>query len=312
MLTTETPTMEQMAESLLIVDDPAEEVAADEPELEAVDDEPQADTAEDDVSENEDESEEETDVPDQPKLYKVKVDGKEIEVTEEELTRGYSGQQYIQKGMQEVAAAKKAIEAEAKALRDAQELIAGFVQKVQTEGLKAAPQPPNPELANTDPVGYIQERARYEAEVNAYNAQMQQLQSLDAQRQQMTQKQQAEYLAEQQRILTERIPDFSDAAKAGEIRQKLVKVGREAYGFSADELSSIMDARAVQVLHDAMKWQEFQASKAKATQPKAPPSVKPAARRPEPQQLARSKQLDQLKKSGSLRDAVDLLLVRKG
>ena len=40
-------------------------------------------------------------------LYTVKVDGKEKQVSLDELTRGYSGQEYIQKGMAEMPKPEK-------------------------------------------------------------------------------------------------------------------------------------------------------------------------------------------------------------
>lgn len=311
MQATDTPTMDQMVDSLLVVPEKEEAPEVEETEIaEAESPEPQADDAEVQAS-AEDEAEEEQDVPDQPKTFTVKVDGREVEVTEQELLRGYSGQAYIQKGMQEVAEARKAFEAERQALQESQAKLADFVQQIQTTGFKPAPTPPDPKMAETDVVGYWQERARYDAEMQAYQAQQSQIMQMYQQRQQMTQAQQQAYLAEQARILSEKIPDFADAGKASKIKENLVRIGREAYGFTAEELSGVMDARQVQVLHDAMKWREFQESKAKAQQPKAPPSVKPNAKRPEPPQLARAKQLEAAKKSGQLGSFVDLILERK-
>ena len=69
-------------------------------------------TASDDVEIEEDETiaESDDDVSDAPSMFTVKIDGNEIEVTEEELKRGYSGQQYIQTQMQKVAESRKEAE----------------------------------------------------------------------------------------------------------------------------------------------------------------------------------------------------------
>ena len=44
------------------------------------------------------------------RMYQVKVNGELREVTEQELTQSYSGQQYIQQQMREVADQRKAVE----------------------------------------------------------------------------------------------------------------------------------------------------------------------------------------------------------
>jgi hypothetical protein len=57
--------------------------------------------------EDEEDTEEEYEEDSAPELYTVKVDGKEEQVSLEDLKRGYSGQKYVQKGMQEVAQIRK-------------------------------------------------------------------------------------------------------------------------------------------------------------------------------------------------------------
>ena len=68
------------------------------------------DTDEVEEAEEDERDTEEAEEP-EPELYTVRVDGKEEKVTLEELTRGYSGQQYVHKGMQEAAAYRKEAEA---------------------------------------------------------------------------------------------------------------------------------------------------------------------------------------------------------
>lgn len=43
----------------------------------------------------------------EPSLYTVKVNGQEEQVTLDDLKQGYSGQKYVQQGMQDAAAQKK-------------------------------------------------------------------------------------------------------------------------------------------------------------------------------------------------------------
>lgn len=300
METTETELMQRMMVS------PEKEA-----EPEAVVEEEQAAIGEAEVETPEPDQDAEQEVNQAPPKYTVKVDGKEIEVTLEDLTRSYSGQSYIQKGMQEAAAARKAAEELSRNLQAQQAEFVAVVQQVQQHGFKAPPQAPDIALAQTDPIGYIQAEASYRKELAEYQGQRDQIKSVMAQHEAAQQRALAEYVASQAQILREAIPELSDAKAAGEFKEKLRKTGVE-YGFSDAELDGIVDARHVQVLRDAMRWRELQAGKALAPKPKdAPRTVVPQARRPEPEQLARSRQLEKAKKSGSDDDFVNLMLVKR-
>jgi hypothetical protein len=265
-----------------------------------------ADEADADDEDNEDE---ETDADEKPKAFKVKVDGEEVEVTLDELKRDYSGQKYIQKGMQQAAEARKQAEALFNTLQSERQQFFATVQQVQQQGLMTPPQKPSEDLLNKDPIGYMQENARYEKQLASYQQQMTQLRD-QAQRQQQLEEQATQVmLQEQAQRLIQMIPEFADAEKSNQIKSALVKTGTEAYGFSADEVSGIKDARMVKVLHDAYKWQQLQSGKAQAKkQPTPSKNVKPKARRPEPQKVVRRKKLAAATRSGKPEAFVDLLL----
>jgi len=309
--TTETSSEEALVERMLAPLAAEDAPEADEQEtVEPGEYQPQADAADDQDQPEEDEAEEEAAAPEQPQTFAVKVDGREVQVTLDELKRGYSGTAYIQQGMQQAAEARKAAEAEIAALREAQAQFVAFAQQVQQTGFVQAPTPPNPSMADEDPIGYMQERARYDQAMTAYQQQQAQLQQYQTQIAQQTEAQRRAFLAQQQQLLVERIPEFGDAQKAAEIKTRLREVGK-GYGFSDEELGGIADARAVQVLHDAAQWRALQAAKASGQTPKAPPSVKPGARTAEAPNRARAKQLETARKSGRPEDFVDLLLEPK-
>jgi len=109
--------------------------------------------------------------------------------------------------------------------------------------------------------------------------------------------------------LQEMLPEFKNPEVAGKFKQSLIKTGVEAYGFTEDEMSSIMDARAVAVLSDAYRWRELQSSKANAKKTQqAPRNFKPSGKRQESETSVRNKQLRVAKKSGRIEDFASLLL----
>lgn len=313
-MTSTTDPLEAAVDSLLMPDTPEETAEApveEQPEPEDTEAEEvtaTSDEADEEPSET-DEAEDQPE-PEAPSKYTVKVDGKEVEVTLDELMRGYSGQAYIQRGMQEVAEARKQAKEQSEALAQQQAAVIALVQEIQAQGVVSAPQPPDPELVKTDPFGYVEAKARYDQQVVQYQRQQAQFQQLQMQQAQAEQARQQEVLQEQARILKERIPEFADAKKAGELQRKLWTFGKEAYGLSDVELSGITDARVVQALYDAMRYRELRAGTAPVKKTEPPKTVKPAAKRPEPAQLARARELDRAKKSGKPEAFIDLLLQR--
>ena len=309
-----TDKIEAAVNSLLIMDEPSQpdeapqELSAPEPELEAQETEaPEAEEYEAEASEEVEADEDNTAQEEAPSKYTVKVDGKEVEVTLDDLKRSFSGQAYIQKGMQEAAEARKAATELYQTLQTEQAKFMQVVQTIQEQGFKAPPQAPDIAMMDKDPIGYMQADARYRKEAAEFQAQQQQIQHTAMAHRQMQEKAMAEFVAEQGKVLQSRIPEFADPNKAREITGKIRSTASEAYGFSDQELGGIVDARHVLVLHDAMKWRELQAARTKQA-PAAPKSIKPVARRAEPQQLIRKKQIDAARKVGGKPEAfIDLL-----
>jgi hypothetical protein len=181
------------------------------------------------------------------------------------------------------------------------------VQTIQEHGFKAPPQAPDIAMMDKDPIGYMQAEARYRKDAAEYQTQQHQIQQTAASHRQMQDRAMAEFVTEQGKVLQSRIPEFADANKAREITGKIRNTASEAYGFTDQELSGIVDARQVLALHDAMKWRELQAARTKKA-PEAPKSIKPVMRRTEPQQIVRKKQIDAARKSGGKPEAfIDLL-----
>ena len=108
------------------------------------------------------------------------------------------------------------------------------------------------------------------------------------------------------------MPEFADPEKATKTRDSMLRMGTEIYGYQPEEISAVMDHRAIRVLNDAIKYQEIMQGKDKAVEKatKGPKrkvvkagSKKTASTRNDTRQ-ARSK----LKRSGSINDAMSLIL----
>jgi len=265
----------------------------------------------DEQDEDEDEDEDEDDAVQQSQSYTVKIDGEEKAVTLEELKQGFSGQQFIKKGMQENAQARKQTEDVYNALLESRQQVTDLFAKLQNGG--AARQPIKPDLAmlDTDPIGYVEANARFEHDMQTYQGEMQQYQQVANDQAHAQNLALEAHRNQEMSKLLEIMPDLRDPDKGKVMKEQMLAVGNE-YGYSPDEISTIVDHRAIRVLEDARKYREIVAGKSKAvekathkkrTQPLKAGSKKVKSGAKE----IRNKQ-NRLKTSGSIDDAVALIL----
>ena len=318
----ESTTLEQAAESLLSTSDAPE--AQGDNLSEAVDEitEPTGEEveavaeSEDDVEASDDDYDDQIDDEDlvdveaeDTMLIPVKVDGKEEQWTLDQLKQSAAGQAAINKRFQEAADARKQIEQQAAALQQQQQQFLQMYQQAQEGGLQA-PTPPSRELFESDPIGYMEEKLKYDEDKAGYDQQMYQVHQMQQQQTQQQAQAQQSYLQEQAEILRQHIPEIADPEKGAKLKDDLMQIGMD-YGFSADEMAGVSDARYVRALNDARKYRELVA-KRKQTQAKgqkARPVVKAGAKKTQDGQAATRKKAQQrLQKTGSINDALGLIL----
>ena len=317
--TTELSSFDSAVEGLLAPQPETEEVeaeAVEESEAEEVELEEDTEESEEpdgyedeDVAPDEYEGPEDDDVP-APPLHTVKVDGTEVQVSLEDLKRGYSGQQYVQKGMQEAAAARKQAEEVYANLLNERQQISHLLQTAQS-GLPQEPIAPSKEHFDSDPIGYMEAKMQYDEAKTAYDGQIGQLQQVVHQQGQAEQYAQRVYLEREMETLKALVPEFAEPDTASQARDRLVTMGQEIYGYDVNEIGQVMDHRAIRVLNDAIKYQELVSGKKQAVtkaKPKAKRTVKAGAKKTRSNTDAERQTRQKLKKSGSIDDALNLIL----
>ena len=283
-------------------DEDAEVEDVDAEEVDEIDDE-----AEDEDYEDAEEDDESVD-PDE-RLHTVKVDGEEIQVTESELKRSYSGQQYIQKGMQQAAEVKKQAEEAYYALMRERESVQQLVQQAQSGMNLIPPVEPDSSQFESDPIGYMEAKIQYDNQVKEYNANAMKFQEVLNRQSEAEQIARAEYARQEAGKLVELIPELADAGKASKFKENLVKTATEAYGYTPEEIAGISSHRDFLVLRDAMKYREMMAGKETVQKKvkKAPP-IKAGAKKVRTNGDANRKAREKLKRSGSIEDALALIV----
>lgn len=291
------------------------ETEAEETEVEDSDDSDDAEDADEDEDEDEyegDEGEidsEELDDQAETKLYPVKIDGEIVNVTLSDLTKGYGGDQFNQKNMRHNAEQRKLMEEAFNNLNQQRAQLDQQAQHLNQNGLVAKPVAPSRELFTNDPLGYLDADLEYRDNVKKYQNEQNQLQH----NRQELQKAQAEVnqanLQNQQEELKRLIPDFADAKKATKLKNSLIEHGKKR-NFTEAELSSVVDARTMHVLHESMLWRQSLEGKSdvKAKLKKARPLMKAGVKKTgESANKVEQKLMSKLKKSGSINDAAALL-----
>jgi len=236
----------------------------------------------------------------QERVFNVKVNGEMREVTEQELTRDYSGQQYIQQQMREVAEQRKAVEA---AKAEAHETSNAYAQalaqvneRLQTDDLT----PPDKSMRETDPIGYLEAMEDFRA-AQAERQTLQQQQYLLQQQQQAQQSaQRDQYVQQEAANLMERIPILKDPVKGPETISAMIKTGAK-YGFSEAEMKNEADPRFVSALH---ALHQFESRGNVDTAEMKRGAIKPGARRSQSTSQAKQAQAarSQMKRTGSTQD----------
>ena len=271
--------------------------------------------ASDDSEEYSDDAEyEETEEPtvQEEPLYTVKINGEERQVNLEELTRGYSGQKYIQEGMAENAKVRKEVEALAQQATQERQMLRQMMQNLQQNGMPPMPEYPPEELRESDPLGYLEKEAEYRRAVDKRQQWERQIQAVNQRDAEQKAQQHNANMQHQIVRLAEWMPEFADPEKRASLVQDITTKAKKHYKLTDEQMSVVESAEEILILNDALKWRELQASKSKATKKAegARPVVKPAAKRAviAGKKSAQAKAKATMEKTGSVDDVAKFLL----
>jgi hypothetical protein len=225
----------------------------------AVDEELSADAnaADDETNTEQSELDEDTEQQEQPQVFSVKVDGKEVEVTLDELQKGYSRTQDYTRKTQQIAEARKQTEVELQAVRAEREQYAQLLSALESQVQQVAQ--PNIDwdrLYQEDPIEWVRQREVMrdnQERAAAIQSEQQRLNQLSQQEQTQFMQQK---LQQEQEALLAAIPDWKDAKKAQAEKALLVEFGQKI-GFTPDELKNVVDHRAVLMLRKAALYDQM-------------------------------------------------------
>lgn len=250
------------------------------------------------------------DAPAAPQSFTIKVDGKDVTLTADEMAEhvkaGMRLQDYTQKTM---ALAEQRKEADAQAVqaraqRDEYATKLGSFADQATYELNALAAQLTEELLQNDPTEYLMKQRTLQARHAELQQAQQELQKINDQRQSEQLDAQRQHLATQQELLLAKLPEWRDPAKA-KAESTQIKEYLVSQGLTPEE-AVFTDHRAVLMARKAMQFDALM-ERARATTKKvaaAPPKVE----RPGNADSARpgdgrTTAIKQLKQTGSVKDA---------
>ena len=269
-LTPEEDKVEETVEETQVVE---EEYSEDDEEIfDDIDDEIAAE-----LDEYEESDEEQTDVEEeieQPLTFTVKVDGQDIEVTQEELINGYSRQQDYTRKTQELSQQRKTIEQQQAELAQRDAIYSQLLPKMEAQ-LKGelANEPDWSKLYEDDPVGYVREKQLWDEKkekAQAIQAEQQRLQEEAFAEQQKQIQQQVEF--GQQRLL-ELIPEWQNPEVAAKEKAAIRDYAINTLEYTQQEVDSVYDYRALLGLRKAWLNDKIAETVKKKPTQKAPARV---------------------------------------
>jgi hypothetical protein len=239
-------------------------------------------------------------------LYRVKVQGDELEVTLDELLQGYQREADYTRSKQDLSLEKSRYN---DLLQESQTEINQKLNKLN-ELTQSAQVELNNEYSNIDfeklyeddPVeaSRLEHKMRKRAEnLNQINHETLQAQTVELKK----------YVEAQEKKIVRLIPEFNDPAKASKLKSDM-RVYLSKLGYGEKDINSIYDARQVLLIRDAMAYDALKKSNAKVLKKvaSAPKVVKPgtAKNKSDANLKLRQNKLNRLKKTGAAKDAASI------
>ena len=289
-------------------------------ETEEVEEE-ESEIADDDDSEESEEEEVEDEDETESTVYTVKVNGQDVEVSEDELIKGYSRQQDYTQKTQQLAEYKKQLDGASQQMQQevaqTQQMRAQYVDALATaiESNSTHLQ----QFANIDWEKLkTEDREEYLTKRDDYRQAQEQIEQLKGKAGEAQQQQQKEMQVQHQQVLQEEhakmvsiLPEWNDPDTQKAIA-KTVSEFALSKGYTQEELSQLVDHRSILVLMQAKAYEDMtrKQHEIRAKKVKNKPQVIKTKAKREKADIGKGKRkakLQRLQKTGHVDDAASLL-----
>jgi hypothetical protein len=310
--------LEEAATDEVTEEAPEEEVAEEETE-----DKEEPVSEDEEHEDSEEEAEQEVEEEPEEAAYTITVDGKQVEVTLDELKRGHLRESDYTRKTQDLATEREGVSTQKEhysqqidavavimesALKASGDELAQFNEMSQQDWEK---------LQQEDAYEFGQKYGQFQVALQKRTALEEQAGQLVSAQHQLQAERQQVVLAEQKQLLIAAIPDMADVKAGPILEKKILTYATETLGLSAEEANGIVDHRVVIALNKARLYDELDTkvkTVGKKKRSKAPvKTVKAGA--PQSKSSGSSKHVDALfakaRRTGSPDDMVEARLARR-
>ena len=249
-------------------------------------------------------------------LYDVTVNGNNQKVNLTELMKGYSRESDYTKKTMDLSNQRKEVESlqdnlkkEFEAVKSSRDQYAQQLD-VLSKNLKQEENIDWEGLYQSDPAEYVKQKADSDKRKEALQLAQQEQMRIQQEKRSEQEKVYQNYIANERKILAEKLPVYADKNKAAEFTKRLSSFAKES-GYSDQEIDMMVDHRAVLLLADAYRYNQLKKTKLSGNKVnKAPRIVTSNAsniREDSDQKQNVDKRMTRLKKSGHIKDAQSVL-----
>ena len=249
-------------------------------------------------------------------LYDVTVNGINQKVNLNELMKGYSRESdYTKKTMdlsnqrKEVESMQENLKKEFDAVKSSRDQYATQLD-ILTNNLQQEEKVNWDQLYQEDPAEYVRKKAESDKRKEALDNARQEQKRIQQEQQAEQEKVYNEYIANERKILSEKLPQYADKNKSAEFTRRLTNFAKES-GYSDQEIAMMVDHRAVLLLADAYRYNQLKKTKLadKKVNKTSKVVTSNASNIREDSEVNQNidKRMSRLKKSGHLRDAQSVL-----
>ena len=250
-------------------------------------------------------------------LYKIKVGDQELEVSLDELKDGYFRQQDYTRKTKDLSENRKSVDElknsltreneEAKIKRDQYEKqLQVLEQHLKTTENKVDLDV----LYQEDPAEYVRQKAEIDRRKEFLETTKREQEKIRLEKQKEHERNYNAYLEREKKLLAEKLPIYSDKEKGPEFVKNLTNFAKEI-GYSDQEISMLVDHRAVLMLANAYRYNKLKKANAKNKKVTRTPKVVSSSSQKFVEDADAVKRIRSkkavLKKSGKVRDAVSIL-----
>ena len=251
-------------------------------------------------------------VSETPGTYTIKVDGKDVEVTLDELQAGYSRQADYTRKSQVLAEQRKKADEELAATQQERQRYLSQLEQFNTQAdskIEELAKTDWTKLKEEDPTEYMLKRDQYRELQDNKRIVEEEQKNLQYKQQQEHEAKWQEELVRQQQLMAEKLPEWTDPDKGPKLKQS-IKAFAVKKGFTEQEVNSLIDARSVDVLHKAMLYENLLAAKISNKKAKVVPKVTRPGSPPTKGEISSDKvkaQRARLRKTGHVNDAKSVI-----